>query len=168
METQTALAISVLLITCVMGVYVLAKSFYTYNILGQNLQASADNALAKIIKDGPEPDGTFRLSEAVSFTQPSLSELHFTGTDGIERWITLSGDGQSIIYHRPGSGGVMEDDVLYTAPSGAILTLRFWTPAGTNYTGVNICIAVAVVQNIQGKSISGSASTMVNIRNHPT
>jgi hypothetical protein len=91
------------------------------------------------------------------------------------RWYSLGSNGTSIIYHHPTYSGV-QDEIVYTAPSGATITLQFYQhpvalPSeggpGDVYTNVDVCINLAIFQNVNGQNISGAATAMVNIRNHP-
>ena len=104
--------------------------------------------------------------EAVSYQIVTTSELHFVGTDGIERRYYLNPAGTSLLYNHPTAKGTV-DEVIYTAPAGNTLALRFWVLAGTPYTNVTLGIDVGLSQNVSGRTVSGSTTTMINIRNHP-
>ena len=134
----------------------------------QGLQQAANIVMNKIIKGGSEPGGTFRLSEATSYTIASISELHFTGTDGKERRYFLNGTGTELWYRCPAAGGGTSDQLVYRAPTGTALTLRFWPLAGATYTNITVGIDVGLARTVNGKNITGSATTMINIRNHAT
>ena len=164
-ELIISAALIVVLFAATLSAFVFVKQMYVSSISQGNIQQDANLILSKIIKGGPEPGGLFRLSEAVSYRIQSISELHYNGTDGVERWIALSNGGTSIIYHHPTSTGT-RDEVIYTAPQGAIITLRFWMPTGDVYQNINVGIDVAISQYIFGRNISGSATTIINIRNH--
>ena len=164
-ELLVSLSISVLLIGSVLATYMASNEFYAVDVTGQTLQRDADNILNKIIKGKIEPTGVFRLSEATSYNQVSVSELQFTGTDQTIRWYGLSEDEKSVIYHHPTSSGV-RDEIIYTASAGITPALRFWIPSGVQFTDTGIGIDVALTQNVNGRAISGSATTMINIRNH--
>ena len=164
-EVLVTLSVSILLFGAVLGLFVTSKQFYTVNILGESLQRDANKVMAKIIKGKIEPGGIYRLSDAAAYNLVALSELHFWGQDGTERWIRLSGDGRSVIYHHPTSNG-QQDEILYTTPDGVALTLRFWVPPGPLYAGVNIALDVGLSRDLRGRTFNGSATTIVNIRNH--
>ncbi len=164
-ELLAALSISVLLVGSVLGTLVTSKHFYATNVMGQTLQRDANLLLTKILKGKTEPTGTFRLAEAETYTLTSISELHFTCTDGIERWYRLSSDGTQVIYHHPTSAGE-QDEVIYTAPAGRTITLRFWMPAGSSFENIGIGIDVGLSQAVRGVTVTGSVTTMTNIRNH--
>ncbi len=168
-ELLVALSISVLLLGSVLGSFVSVKEFYTTNVVEQNLQRDANLIMEKIIQGKVEPGGTFRLPEAVSFSQSGVSNLSFVGLDGTTRRFSLSYDGSSIVYTHPTASGYT-DEVIYTAPAGTDLTVRFYVPSGYQYAGVNVAIDVGLSKFILdggwGRFLSGSASTMVNIRNH--
>ena len=133
----------------------------------QDLQQTANMVLNKIIKGGSETGGTFRLSEATSYTIATISELHFVGTDGTERRYFLDNTGKALWYRHPGAGGTV-DELIYRAPAATTLTLRFWPVAGASYTNVTIGIDFGLSKLVNGRTIAGSASTLINIRNHTT
>lgn len=174
-ELLISSTITVILITSVFGAFVLAKQIYVSSIAQANLQRDAAIILEKIIRGEKEPGGTFRLSEAMAYNIASLSKLEFNGTDNPPpqaptRWYYLNNAATSILYHHPTAGGTREE-VIYTAPQGGGIVLRFWphpvsSPADSVYTGVVVGIDVAVSSNLFGKTIVGSATTMINIRNH--
>jgi hypothetical protein len=162
-ELTVALNISVLLFASILGAFIASRQFYESNMIGQALQRDANIITTRIIHGGKEDAGMVRLSDAVSFNQTSLSELHFfSKDDAVERWYRLSDDNLSIIYHHPVAGGAIQDEVIYTAPPGASISLRFETITNN----VTFGIKVAVLRNFFGRTITGSAYTTVNIRNH--
>lgn len=93
--------------------------------------------------------------------------------DTTARWYYLNSTGTAVIYHHPAGAGTTVEEVLYTAPAGSIITLRF-PPASvvTNQASV-LEIDVAIVKNTpagttnNAVTVSGSASTFVLLRNHP-
>lgn len=163
-ELLIASVIVVLLTGSTLGAFIFVKQISATSIAQANLQRDANVIMKKITKGGRESGGIFRLSEAVSYSITGISELHFVGTDGIERWYYLNDTGTSVLYHHPGFSS--QDEVIYTAPQGASITLRFWQPSGGIFTNIDVGIDVAVSQSILGKNISGSVTTIVNIRNH--
>jgi len=165
-ELLIAMALAVTLIGSTLGAFMLVKQVSAKSIVETSLQRDADLIIMKIIKGKRESGIMFRLSEAVSYSIPAISELHFVGTDGIERWYHLNSGSTSVLYHHPGF--TAQEEVIYTAPQGATITLRFWTPSGTVYSGISVGIDVAVSKTLQGKNLSGSVTTMINIRNHPS
>lgn len=170
-EIMFACVITVILTTSTLGAFILTKQIYVSSIAQSNFQKDADIIVENIIKGKREPgtsyQGRYCISEAVSCTYnpQNVSELHFAGIDGVDRWYRLNDSGTSILYHHPGISGT-QDEVIYTAPQGASLTLRFWQFPGEAYDKVATCVYVAISQNMFGKNISGSATTMVTIRNH--
>jgi len=164
-EILIAAAIAVFMIGIVFSFYYSSNQAYSMGISRQQLQDDANVILAKVIECKSEPGGVFRLSEAVSYHIAAISELHFVGTDRIERWFRLDNSSASIIYHHPTASGTTDENI-YSAPTGATITLRFSTPSGPQYTGVVIAIDIAITKNVSGNTVSGSASTYVNIRNH--
>lgn len=178
-EIILACAITVILLTSVQGAFVLTKQIYASSIARANLQRDADITLKKMIKGECESTGIFRLSDAKKFRIVNINKLEFWGADNdvssaATRWYCLNGSGTSILYHHPRAIGA-QDEIIYTVPSGAALTLQFRPHAvilppngpGDVYTNIDTCINVAISQNLYGKNISGSATAMVNIRNHP-
>ena len=162
----------IILIGSALGAFILIKQVFVRDIAAANFQRDANVIMKKIIKGEPESGGIFRLSEAVSYNLKinsitGLTELHFVGTDGIERWYCLSSDstGVWISYHHPG-WFTQNGEKIYKVPPGAKATLRFWLPSGSVFTNIDVGIDVAVSQNILGKNLSGSTTTIVNIRNH--
>ena len=164
-EILLATTITVSMMGAVFSFYYLTNNASSTGIPRQQLQNDASVILSKIIEGKSEPGGVFRLSEMVSYNRVSISELHFTGIDGIERWILLDATSGSVIYHHPTAAGPA-DEIIYSAPPGVTVTLRFSTPSGAQYAGVVVGIDVALTKNISGNTVSGSASTYVNIRNH--
>ena len=164
-ELLVALSISIIVFGSIFGLFITTKQFYAKNIAGQALQRDANKVIAKVLKGTSEPGGIFRLSEAVTRTRPFISEVHFWGTDNNERWYRVSADGKSIIYHHPTNMGV-QDEIIYTTPADTALTLRFWLPAGALYQNVGVGIDVGLTRTVSGKNFSGSASSMIIIRNH--
>ena len=164
-EIIIAASIAVFITGAVFSFDYLANHTITNGMSRQQFQNDANIVLTKIIGGKSEPGGVFRLSEAVSYNIASISELHFVGIDGIERWFSLNNTSTSIIYHHPTASGTT-DEIIYSAPTRATITLRFSIPSGPQYTGVVIGIDVAITKNVSSSVISGSASTYVNIRNH--
>ena len=166
-EIMIAATIAVIVIGIVLGFYSFSNQAYSMGVSRQQLQDDANIILTKIIEGKSEPGGVFRLSEAVSYNIVGISELHFVGTDSIERWFSLDNSSTSIIYHHPTiSSPAGEDETICRVPTGSTITLRFSIPSGAQYTGVVIGIDAAETKNVSGNTISGSASTYVNIRNH--
>ncbi len=164
-ELITALALGLFVLSSVYSIFAESQRFYRSNIAGANFQRNANLLMSKIIKGKREPGGIFRLSEAASYNLVSIGELHFVGTDGIERWYWVNGSGTSVTYHHPTFNGV-QNEVIYTAPAGAVITLRFWIPTGAVYSNICVGIDAAIAQMILGKPVTGSATTMINLRNH--
>ena len=167
MELLVAVGLSAMFTGLVLAALVSARQICTSITADQDLQQTANVVMNKIIKGGSEPGGTFRLSEATSYTIANISELHFVGTDGIERRYFLDNTGKELWYRHPGTGGT-SDELIYKAPTGTTLTLRFWTLAGSTYTNITIGIDFGLSKIVNGRNVVGSATTMINIRNHAT
>lgn len=180
-EVLTALAISGMLCITIYGTYITVQQFYTSTISEQSLQRDAAILMDTIIKGKiPAPGTIYRLSEASSFYQLGPSEIRFMGLDKNCRGWKLSGDGASVIhYYVPSApipedcpydialgclacGNEQNDVIVYTAPQGATLGLRFWQPASATSVGID----VGITRTTAGKTVSGSVSTVVNMRNH--
>lgn len=113
----------------------------------------------------------------------TTGELHFCGyPDYIERSVRLDATATQLIYHHPvspsnnnncsvvfynASSYNVCDEVVYTAPKGATITLRFWIPAVANYPAAVVGMDAALIQSVFGRSVTGSSTTIVNLRNHP-
>lgn len=165
-ETVVAIAFTVVLMTIIGSFYNTTRGVNSAGTAGQMLQDGSNLVLSKIIEGKTEPTGVYRLAEATNYSIASLSELHFWGTDGIERWFKLNGTSTQLLYHHPTSSGTI-DEVIYTVPANATLTLRFWVPAVANYSAAVVGIDAALTQTVLKRSISGSSTTIVNLRNHP-
>ena len=84
-ELLAATALSALLTGLILTALISSRQICTSVTADQDLQQTANVIMNKIIKGGSEPGGIFRLSEATSYSIATISELHFTGTDSIER-----------------------------------------------------------------------------------
>jgi Tfp pilus assembly protein PilE len=184
-ELMMAVAFSLLLMTAVYGFYNIARQSYFSGISGQSLQDGANIVLSKIIEGKSESNVVYRLSTAVSYMIPnnSTGDLYYcqvspcTSGDLTARryYLNTTVDAKGaityqVIYHHPKAGGGTIDEMIYTAPNGSILTLRF-SPAAVGTPANVLEIDVALNQNLSQKAnsrtISGTASTFVLIRNHP-
>ena len=166
-ELLVATGLSAIFTGLILAALVSSRQICTSVTADQDLQQTVNVIMNKIIKGGPEPDGTFRLSEATSYTIVSISELHFVGIDGIERRYFLDNTGRELWYRHPGAGGT-SDELIYRAPTGTTLTLRFWALAGSIYNKITVGIDVGLSKIVNGRNAVGSATTMINIRNHVT
>ena len=166
-ELLVAISLSALFTGFLFAALISSRQICISSTANQELQQNANVIMNKIIKGGSEPGGIFRLSEAISYTIANISELHFIGIDGIERRYFLNNAGKSLMYRHPTAAGT-QDEVLYVAPTGTTLTLRFWTLAGSAYTNITVGIDVGLARVVNGRNVTGSATTMINIRNHVT
>ncbi len=179
LETLMAVAFTSIMFVAVYNTYNMAKQAYNSGIAGQALQDGANLILARIIQGGTEPTGIYRLSEGVSYTPINSSRINFVGVDGLTRSYSTNGgagDATQVIYSHPcgacaTSSTVLGlanyvDEIIYRAPTGAIINLTF--DPGTNplYTGVSVTVYVALQQNVGGRTVSGTTSTMILLRNH--
>ena len=175
-EVLIATAFSVVLILVVVTFYSVTRKVYSSGLSMQLLEDGANIVLSKIIEGKTEPGGVFRLAQAVSYcfgpgtncTPSSPNQLYFIGTDGINRWYHLNNTSTSLLYHHPTAGSPLgADEMIYTAPAGATLTLSFWPPTAIDpnfkYPAADVGITVTLTQN----TVTGSVSTLVDLRNHP-
>jgi hypothetical protein len=93
----------------------------------------------------------------------NASTLDFAGTDGVTRRYFVNNAGDSLMYHHPTAAGT-QDELIYKAPTGTTLTLLFWTGTANITVGINVGLA----KTVNGRNVVGSATTMINIRNHAT
>lgn len=159
-------ALVLILIISAFGIFILVRKTQMISINEGNFQRDASIILARIIKGTRESGGIYRLSEAASYQINSISDMTFTCADGSSRRYYLNGDSTSLLYQSGNSPSYTT--TVYTAPAGAVITLRFWTPSGDVYTNTSMGIDVAVSQPILDRTVSGSVTTLVNIRNHST
>lgn len=164
-ETLMATVFTVLLVMVVVNFYNVSRVAYVTGVAGQTFQDGVHVMLSQIIQGKTEPGGVFRLSEATSYSIVNISELHFWGTDNVERWYRLNNTSTQLIYHHPTASGAV-DEVIYTAPAGATITLRFSVPAVANYASSVVGVDIALSQTINGRVVTGSSSTIVHLRNH--
>jgi type II secretory pathway pseudopilin PulG len=163
-EVVVGAGLSVLLTGLILAALTSSRQICTSISANQDLQQTANVIMNKIIKGSKEPGGIFRLSEATSYAVQNLgSELDFTGTDGITRKYLLNNAGDSLIYHHPTAAGTT-DELIYKAPKGTTLTSGFWIASANITVGINVGLA----KTVNGKNVVGSATTMINIRNHAT
>ncbi|MBF0618701.1 MAG: type II secretion system protein [Candidatus Omnitrophica bacterium] len=175
-EMLLATACAVVLMVGVFNYNNILRTAFRLGLAGQVLQDGANIIVARIIQGAIEPGGIYRLSQGVSYcigsgarpascSTPDAAQLHYWGTDGVERWYYLNESRTAFIYHHPtplSPGG--DDEILYHAPVGATITLYFWPLAASNK---DVGVSVALVQNIFGSPVTGSLTTLVNLRNHP-
>ncbi len=167
MELVFVVGLSAMLTGVILAALTSSRQICTSVAADQDLQQTANVIMNKIIKGNSESGVIYRLSEAKSFTIVSISELRFVGTDSVERRYFLNNTGTELWYTHPGAGGTVSD-LIYRAPTGTTLTLRFWQLAGSNYTNITVGIDVALSKTVNGRNVVGSATTMINIRNHAT
>ena len=92
-----------------------------------------------------------------------VSKLTFIGTDGvINRRYYLNNDGTSILY----SDDKGMQKVMYTAPKGAMVGLRF-SPVNPGSTILCVNVYVSVSKLINGRTVLGALESSVYLRNHP-
>ena len=161
MELLITVGLSALLTGAILAALTTSRQVCATVTADQDLQQTANVIMNKIIKGSAETGGTFRFSEAVSYTITSISDLNFIGTDGTTRRYFQSNN--ELWYNHP-VGGNPTDELLYRAPAGTTLTVRFW-PESTNIT---IGIDVGLSRAVNGRTATGSATTMITIRNHVT
>ena len=93
-EVMISTAILLVLMIFVFNFYNVTRVVYSRNLYQQMLTDGTNIMLGRIIEGKTEPSGVVRLAQAVSYcigsgvncAGVSSSELHFWGTDNIERW----------------------------------------------------------------------------------
>ena len=169
-EVLVVCVLTVVVFTSVLGVFVMGKSLYVSSMAGQEAQRDAGLIMSKIIK-GPEGGATrYGLRSAAGFTPPtSINSIAYTGADGNARSFYLSSG--SIFYQSPTESPTTQ--TLYSPPANTAVTLWFWEPVTSGGSPVYadhemLSVYVAVTKTLSaGKTVSGSISTSVNVRNLP-
>jgi len=167
--------VAVILTVCALQAFLASRQTYSLGTSREGLQQAASLITRKIIEGPPEAGLTAaRLSEAVFFNINSISDFQFTGLDGITRRYYLDATKTNIFYV-PDINNPAVQMAIYTANPQANVTLRFWLPhtvpspgesdAGQYVSDINIDVAIS--QQVFGNNVTGSVSTMVNLRNHP-
>ncbi len=165
-EILVASVVAVLLLGSVYGTFITSRTIFTTTLEAANLQRDVNVLLQKIIRGRQEGSDMSGLRRAVSFTipvvNPTGSEIDFTGTDNQSRRYFLNG--KSVVYASP----ILfpSQRTLYTAPTDASITLRFWKPV-EYVDNETVGIYISVSRQIGGGTVSGSLSTYVNLRNTP-
>lgn len=173
-EMVVSVALSAVLLAMVFGFFDLSNIVYSTGTAGQAFQDGVNIVLNKVIEGTTEPTGTYGLAQGVYYcigsgsgcATASINELHYWALDGLERWWKLDNTSTQLIFHHPTSAGTM-DEVVYTAPKGSTITLRFTVPSVANYAAAVVAIDAILSQTVKGRNVSGAASTIVNLRNHP-
>jgi len=200
-EMMIAVGLTVLLMAGVYGFYTTSAQFYNAGVSAQTLQDGTNVVLRKIMAGETESGTIYRLSTAVSYMVPNgtanymytcggnaqatpcnssntAGELYYcqdtpcTSVDSTARWYYLNSTGSAVIYHHPKNGSTVEE-VIYQAPAGSTLNLRFSpgsvsTPADVIEIDVDLGRNYASgTTNSRMTSVSGDASTYVLLRNHP-
>jgi len=187
-ELLAAIGFSVLLMSAVFGFYNASSQVYSSGIISQNLQDGAVLVLKKIMEGSQESGIVYRLATASSYYIPNgnFSQLYFCQdnsllnpcgpADTTARWYTLDPTQTSLLYYHPTSNP-LGYDVIYTAPPGSTLTLRFSppplpAPPEVGNQAVDVVIDVTLTQNVpegttnNAVAATGTASTYVLLRNH--
>lgn len=178
-ELMMAVAFSVLLLAGVYGFYNVSSQSYFSGVSGQVLQDGADIVLSKIIEGQTESNVVYRLSTSASYYIPNgnpnmlyyCQDSPCSPGDHTARWYTLDSTNTKVLYYHPTSNQ-LGLDVIYSAPAGSTLTLRF-SPAAVgaplNVVEIDVALTKNLSANITNKRLatSGAASTFVLLRNHP-
>jgi len=183
-ELMMAVGFTLILMAGVYGFYNSSGQIYSSGIAGQTLQDGANTVIRKIIDGQVEADKiTYRLATSASYFIPdgNPSQLYFcqdnsltnpcSPADTTARWYNLDPTNTSLRYYHP-TANPLGYDVLYTAPAGSTLTLRFAPPTpppppAVGYQASVVQIDVALIQNLNNKvAASGTATTYVLLRNH--
>ena len=164
-EVLVVCVITVILFASVIGTFVVASNLYNTGIAAQDLQRDVNGVLGRIVKGTKEGGARYGLRSAVSFVSPisPVSEIDFTGLDGKVRKYYLSAG--SIVYQSPTETPNLQ--TIYTPPAHSTVLLRFLQPATGSADNETAAIYLAVTRQISGRTISGSLTTYVNLRNMP-
>lgn len=159
-EIIVATAISVILFVSSIGAYLFMKTTLYGKFVEYDLTRDVNMALKRITTGVNEGSVLYGLRSASKFTITNVSAISYVGSDNNIRQYYLNGS--SLVYSSPAQSPGQR--TVYTAPSGSTFTLRFWEPGG--YLGhETVGIYIGVSQPVGGKTVSGSVSTYVNIRN---
>lgn len=161
-ELLISSGIVTILFASAIGGFVLLYNVINYSLEEYGLQRSANVAMNRIIRNVGEGGALHGLRSAKSFTIPSPSEIDYTGTDGVVRTYRLNQ--RSIIYDNPSRWPY--HITIFTAPANSVVTLRFWQPP-EYLDNETVGIYIGITRPIAGRTVSGSASTYVNLRNTP-
>ena len=180
-ELLIASSVAVVLAIVGLNAFLASRQAYLLGTTREILQQSAGLIMNKIIGGPLEAGAQTGLSEAVSYdwTTSTISDARFTGgtansPNTFESRFFLDPSGAHIIYQPNFTNDPDLQYVIYTAPAGVTIMLRFWGPhtapvvqsdSGQYVNNINIDIGVS--QQVSGKTVTGSLSTMVNLGNHP-
>jgi len=162
-ELLISAAIIIIFFASALGVFVTGRTLCLGGIAAQGLQRDADWIMDRMVRGVKEGGARYGLRSAVSFTPPaSVTTIDFTGTDGNVREYSLVSGG--IAYRSPAQ--TPNTRTIYTAPPNATVILRFQQPAG-HADNETLSIYIGITQRVSGRTVSGSATTYVNLRNIP-
>ena len=163
-ELFVASVVIIFLFTATFGAFVFTKNSYSNHISRYDLQRNVNIVMNRMIRGTKQSNGTFGLRSAVSFTLPvaipALSKIDFVDSDGTHRMYYLNNN--TIVYYDPTQ--VPSQKVVYTAPANSTITLRF-SPVHVDMEVVRVYLSVSKVVN--NKTIAGSITTDVTLRNAP-
>ena len=163
-EVLISSVIIVILFACTIGAFMMVKGLFRDKIAEYGLQQSSNTILTKIIRGYKEGGNIVGLRSAVSFSLPVVtpagSRIDYVGKDGNTRSYFLSVN--TIQYSSPTQWP--NQRTIYTAPAGATIVLRFWYASADRETAG---IYFALLQPAGKRTVSGSVSTYVNLRNMP-
>lgn len=159
-ELLIAGAIAAILFASAIGAFIFLKNVRNYSIIESNLQRDVNVAINRMVRNIKEGGAIQGLRAGRSFTIPSINRINYIGSDGVTRSYYVSGN--SIIYESPLQSPAQS--AVFTAPAGSAITLRFWEPA--SYLGrETVGIYIGVTKQVLERTVSGSVSTYVNLRN---
>lgn len=161
-EVLISTVIAALLLASAMGAFLIVKNVINYSIAEYNLQRDAGIIINRVTRNIEELSSAYGLRSGASFTIPSVSEIDYVDTLGNTRKYYLSGN--SIIYENMAI--FSSQQTLYSANPDVNITLRFWEPYGYG-SRETVGLYISLVQQIGSRTVSGSASTYVNLRNIP-
>lgn len=164
-ELLIASAIIIILFASCLGAFILTKSVCSSSVAEYGLQRDANTIMARIIKGVKEQTDIFGLRSAKSYSIPATTRIDFVGMDDNTRSYFVNNN--SVIYASPLQSP--QQNTIYTAPADSTIILRFWNPyAGQpNNDNATVGIYLSISRIVGDRTISGSSSTYVNLKNIP-
>ncbi len=154
-ELLVTSVIFIMLFASAFGAFVMARDICYSKMVENSLQKDVDFVLRRMIRGKKEGADIFGLRSARSFAVNAINDISFTGTDGNTRRFYLSGS--SIMYYTPVP--TPNTQTIYTGPNPGNIDLRF-SRVTSEQIDVYLCVS-----HQGARTITGSASTVVNVRN---
>lgn len=164
-ELLIASTILIILFASCFGTFILTKTICYTSTAEYEIQRDVNTIMTRIIKGVKEQTDVFGLRSAKSYSIPSVSQINFVGIDNNTRSYLLNNN--AITYISPMQSP--QQKTIYTAPADSDSILRFWNPyAGQiNNDNATVGIYLSVSRRVGDRTVSGSSSTYVNLKNMP-